>query len=70
MTGEHSAGDEKLAACERPGLLHGPVTSPWRACGVADLALALQATRATSLQLMQAWQQALPGLEVPLRLGV
>ncbi len=70
MTGEHSAGEEKLAAGERAGLLYGPVTSPWRTCGVADLALALQATRATSLQLMQAWQQALPGLEVPLRLGL
>lgn len=65
MSGERSADGGKRTDGGHSGLLHGPVTSPWRTCGSVALAAALQATRATSLQLIEAWQHALPGLAVP-----
>ena len=70
MSGERSADGGKLTDGGHPGLLHGPVTSPWRTCGSAALATALQATRATSLQLIEAWQHVLPGLAVPPHSGL
>ena len=43
----------------------GPVHSAWRTAGPAALAQAMQATRARTLGLMRAWQNALPDLSVP-----
>jgi len=47
------------------GGLSGPVHSAVRTAGPAALAQALQSTRARTLGLMQAWQDALPDLSVP-----
>jgi len=47
------------------GSCQGPVRSAARTAGPQALALALQATRARTLGLMQAWQQTLPDLSVP-----
>lgn len=47
------------------GGLSGPVYSAVRTAGPAALAQALQSTRARTLGLMQAWQDALPDLSVP-----
>ncbi len=47
------------------GSCQGPLRSAARTAGPQALALALQATRARTLGLMQAWQQALPDLSVP-----
>ena len=48
-----------------PGGFSGPVHSAVRSAGPAVLAQALQTTRARTLGLMQAWQNALPDLSVP-----
>ena len=48
------------------GPLSGPVHSAVRTARAEVLAQALQATRARTLGLMQAWHQALPDLSVPL----
>ncbi len=45
--------------------LRAPVHSPARTAGADALALALQATRARTLALIEAWQQAAPDLSVP-----
>lgn len=47
------------------GSFKGPVHSAVRTAGPAALAQALQHTRAHTLGLMQAWQNALPDLSVP-----
>jgi EgtB-related family protein len=46
-------------------VLARPVHSPLRSAGPAALAQALQASRARTVALVQAWQQALPDLAVP-----
>ncbi len=45
--------------------LRGPIHSPARTAGAKALAQALQATRARTLALIEAWHQAAPDLSVP-----
>ncbi len=68
----HSSPTDRLLAgapqslgpgCRGP--LRGPVHSPARTASVNALVQALQATRARTLALMAAWQQAAPDLSVP-----
>ena len=60
----------RLPSGPNSGNLSGPVHSAVRTAGPAALAQALQITRARTLGLMQAWQDALPDLSVPPLFGM
>lgn len=70
MNGSTTAGAGQAPEHALSGLLQGPVHSPIRTANAQTLALALQTTRARTLGLLQAWQNALPDLSVPALAGM
>jgi iron(II)-dependent oxidoreductase len=65
MNGSTTAGARQTPEDAVSVGFEGPVHSPIRTASAQALALALQATRARTLGLLQAWQSALPDLSVP-----